>query len=861
MAEPEYDVDLTNCDREPIHELGTIQPFGFLIALSPDWLVKRASANVEAVFGVSAEDMLGTPVYDHLGEDAVHTLRNRLTMLRGNDAVERVFGVKIATATGQARYDFAVHMAGDAIVVEGEPSAAETNVDTASTIRAMMGRLDATTTLPELFKEGARQVRALTGFDRVMVYRFDQDGAGTVVAEAARSGIGSFLNLRYPATDIPAQARRLYIRNPFRIIADVAAEPVPVVPRTDELGAPIDLSLSILRAVSPIHIEYLTNMGVGASLSISIIVDDKLWGLFACHHYAARRPDFERRSIAELFGQMFALKLESRERAALSDYESDARLTGDRLIAAVAGDSGLLENPEWLGEQMRGVVPCDGIAIAIDGKVATTGATPPAAAIPALVRRLNAMGSGRVYATDYIAGILPAASEWTDAAGLLAIPVSRSPRDYVLLFRGEKVRTVQWGGDPHKPASWGPNGARLSPRKSFEAWSEEVRGHSEPWTDPERRIAEMLRAALIEVVLRLSDDAREERRKAHERQELLIAELNHRVRNILGLIRGLVRQSHDPAADARQYIAMLEGRIEALARAHDQITQDSWSPAPLRRLIETEAAAYLGGRAGRVTLDGASALLRPQAFSTLALVVHELMTNSAKYGALSDSGTVAVRWWQDEDGDLHIEWRERGGPAVAAPTRQGFGTTIITRSIPYDLGGKAEVRYAMTGLEAEFCVPGRHIVMGGGTPAELARDKAALSDAPRRAPDASARPLSGEVLLVEDSLVIAMDAEDILLRLGARRVATVATIAAALDELERGEFELAVLDVNLGTETSLPVADATRAKGVPTLFATGYGDQLQLPEDLAGTPVVQKPYADANLADAIHRALDRHAQR
>lgn len=860
MATTGFDVDLTNCDREPIHELGAIQPFGFLIALSPDWLVKRASANVDTVFGRSADDILGTPAAEHLGEEAVHTIRNRLTLLRGADAVERVFGVKIPTAGGTRRHDFALHMVGDTIVIEGEESSATPLGDTASTIRAMMSRLDHAEGLTELYREGARQVRALTGFDRVMVYQFDQDGAGTVVAEAARSGIGSFMGLRYPASDIPAQARRLYIRNPFRIISDIGAQAVPIVPRLDERGAPIDLSLSILRAVSPIHIEYLTNMGVGASLSISIIVDDKLWGLFACHHYSPRRPDFERRSVAELFGQMFALKLESRERASLSEYETTARITGDRLIAAVAGDAGLLEDPEWLGDQMRSVVPCDGIAISVDGQVALSGNVPPAAAIPAIVRRLNAMASGRVFATDHLAEVLPAAEDYQDiAAGLLAIPVSRSPRDYVLLFRQERVRTVNWAGDPHKPAEWGPNGPRLSPRKSFEAWSQEVRGRSEIWTDAERRVAEMLRAALIEVVLRLSDDAREERRKANERQELLIAELNHRVRNILSLIRGLVRQSRDPGHDAKAYIAMLEGRIEALARAHDQITRDSWSPAPLRRLIETEAAAYLGGRAGRVTLDGGAALLKPQAFSTLALVVHELMTNSAKYGALSDSGTVAVRWWLDDDADLHIEWRERGGPAVTPPTRQGFGSTIIQRSIPYDLGGAAEVRYATTGLEAEFRVPARHIVMGEQTPEEANADveayRAQLDTPPESSGASSHRPLSGNVLLVEDSLIIAMDAEDILTALGATRVVTVATIAHALDELAAGDFQIAVLDVNLGSETSLPIADAAKAKGLPVIFATGYGDQLQLPDDLARTPVVQKPYTSGNLADALATAL------
>ncbi|MBO9715125.1 HWE histidine kinase domain-containing protein [Sphingomonas sp.] len=847
-----FEVDLTNCDREPIHELGAIQPFGFLLALSNDWLVRRASANIADFFGTPAEELLGTHAEPLLGDGAIHLLRNRLAMLRGPDAVERVFGVTIGPE--QRRFDFAIHMQGEGIILEGEPSTAEGSTDAASAIRAMMARLDETIDATAFFREGARQIRALTGFDRVMVYRFDTDGSGSVVAEAARSGIGSFLGLRYPASDIPQQARRLYLRTPFRIIADVDADPVRIIPQRDEIGAPLDLSLSVLRSVSPIHIEYLRNMGVAASLSISIIVEGRLWGLFACHHYnGVQLPNFERRSIAELFGQMFALKLESRERKELSAYETRARASSDRMLAAIAGDSGLLENSEWLGQTLRETIPCDGIGIWIDGKVSFSGMTPPGEALPSIVRRLNAMASGRIFATDRIAETLPSASDYDDvAAGVLAIPISRSPRDYVLLFRQEKVRTVHWAGDPHKPARLGPNGPRLTPRQSFALWSQEVRGRSEPFNESEIRVAEMLRGSLIEVVLRLSDDAQEERRRASERQELLIAELNHRVRNILSLIRGLVRQSLDPEADARGMIALLEGRIESLARAHDQITRDHWNPAPLSRLIETEAAAYLVGKSTRLNCSGPPVLLQPQAFSTLALVFHELMTNSAKYGALSDNGGVKIGWRIDDDGDLLIEWREIGGPAVQPPRRQGFGSTIIQRSIPYDLGGRAQVRFETAGLEADFFIPARHIAVQDSSGAMLN-----FVPAPGEVVDESLETavLHGIALLVEDSLIIAMDAEDVLTRLGATRVVTASSVAAALDEVARETFQVAILDVNLGAETSIPVAEALRAKGVPFVLATGYGEQLKLPPDLASVRILQKPYSRYTIGRALAELL------
>ena len=724
----------------------------------------------------------------------------------------------------------------------GGSSRREDYVDSASTIRSMMARLDQPSDFAGYFKAAARQLRALTGFDRVMVYRFDTDGSGEVVGEAARHDIGSLLGLHYPASDIPQQARALYLRTPLRIIADIRAAPVPVQPARDPAGGLLDMSLSVLRSVSPIHIEYLANMGVAASMSVSIIIEGKLWGLFACHHYAAFCPSFQKRTIAELFGQMFALKLESRDRQEAAAYESNARHVTDRLLASVAGDVSLLDNPEWVGEMLRTIIPCDGIGIWIGTRTACGGSAPPPEAIPAIARRLNTLAAGRVFATDHLAAIVPGAEDYAaQAAGVLSIPISRTPRDYVLLFREERVRQARWAGDPHKPVSFGPHGARLSPRESFAEWRQDIRNRSHPFSAAEQRIAETLRGSLIEVVLRLSDAAQSERQSAAERQELLIAELNHRVRNILALIRGLVRQSRHAQGQTADYIALLEGRIEALARAHDQITQDNWAPALLRTLIETEAAAYLGGKRAQLEAKGDAVLLEPSAFSTMALVVHELMTNSAKYGALSTSGGVRVTWKRDPSGDLVIDWVESGGPVVQAPLRQGFGTTIIQRSVPYDLKGKAQIWYKPAGFEAQFVIPARYVRLATET-------RQHLKNAQTPETTGSATTLSGRVLLVEDNLIIAMDAEDILTKLGATEVMTVSNVAQALDTLKRERPDIAVLDINLGEETSFPVADALKAAGIRFVFATGYGDQLRLPEAHAGTPMVKKPYTAASLS-------------
>ncbi|RJG55837.1 GAF domain-containing protein [Sphingobium terrigena] len=844
----DFAVNLTNCDREPIHVLGTVQPFGFLIALTADWLVSRVSANSAAFIGLSPDDMLGKPVSALLDGEAIHTLRNRITLLRGPDSVERIFSLPLMP--GGAPFDVAVHFSGQLVVIEAEPASAD-EMEASSTVRAMVARLAQADGMTAFLRDGARQVRALTGFDRVMVYRFADGGDGEVVAEALRPGIDSFFGLHYPASDIPVQARALYLRNIFRVIADVQAVPVPVVPTLDPTGAALDMSLCLTRAVSPIHIEYLRNMGVGASLSISIIVEGRLWGLFACHHYAPRLPTFAQRSAAELFGQIFSMMLESRERAETAAYEGKARQVADRLMSAVAQDHDLLSNARWLGDIIFDTIPADGVGVYIDGQISFSGLTPDKAAFASIVSMLNRVAASQVYTTDTLSRVLPEAAAYADrAAGLLAIPLSRRPRDYVVLFRAEQLRAVRWAGNQDKHIEYGPNGPRLTPRKSFEEWSELVKGTALPFAPAQLRVAEALRTALLEVVLRLSDSADAERQRAHEKQELLIAELNHRVRNILALIRGLLSQTRSSAVSVEDFIGTLESRIHALARAHDQITADRWSPARLYDLIEVEAGAYLGERRDRVRLSGPNVLLTPGCFTVMALVIHEMLTNAAKYGALSDNGTVAIDWHVDQDGSLLIDWTESGGPAVVAPTRRGFGSTVIERSIPYDLDGHAEIHYRLAGIEAHFCIPSVHVV-------SVLPDVVGTE---RPLPVIAATPelLKGRhVLLVEDNMIIAMDGEDALRDLGAD-VTTAASVARAREAIEQQPIDLAVLDFNLGAETSMPVADLLAERGIPFLFATGYGDGLELPDRFAGVTLVKKPYSGATLAQAMTPLVDRN---
>lgn len=842
----ESGVDLTNCDREPIHRLGRIQGFGFLVAVSFDWIVQYVSANGADWLGASPDDTIGRPLGNFADADFLHTIRNHVQHLTGPDDVERVFGIRL-TAQGEL-CDTAVHVSGSLIIIECEPArTGEEGND--SMVRRIVQRLQAANSVDKLCKSAASLVQALTGFDRVMIYKFLHDDSGEVVAESRRQGVDSFMGQRYPASDIPRQARELYKRNLIRIIADVDGQPHDITPFVAPDGMPIDLSNSVLRSVSPIHLEYLRNMGVGASMSISILLRGRLWGLIACHHYSPRRVPFNVRTAAELIGQMFSLALDAKIRESEIEAEKRAQEFHHKVLRMVGPEQGPVSQLAAMFGEMCGLVDCDGIGMIVDDEVELWEETPDPNQFAALVHFLNRSVSNSIFVTHELGTLHPAAVDYAaKTSGMLVIPISRTPRDYLIFFRREVTQEVKWAGNPDKPVTVGPMGSRLTPRKSFEIWQETARGQSEPWSSSHIRLAEALRVSLLEVILKHTDLIEGERKQARQRQELLIAELNHRVRNILGLIRGLIRQVNTPQRSTEAFVSTLDDRVQALARAHDQLTERQWVAGSLLALIENETAAYLAEKSERVIVSGADVGLVPQSFSALALVIHELTTNSAKYGALCDKrGTVAISLERDDAGWLTIRWVERDGPAVKPPSNSGFGSVVIERSVTHDLGGSVEMDYRIDGLRAKLRIAPEHI--------------ADLDDSQKHAP----RPITrrkgkvdfpkGRALIVEDNVIIAMDCEAVLRDLGCSEVVLTSNVAQALRAVDNSEIGFAVLDVNLGNETSFAIADVLSERSIPFIFASGYADGVSFPDAHADRPKVSKPYDMASLTEALERVF------
>jgi len=837
-------VDLTNCDREPIHTPGSIQPHGAMLVCDTAGSIAHASANAAELLGLGSSPV-GRCLSDVIGPEAAHDLRNEATKTGGS----HIAGVLLNRALPAIDHllDISIHHHKDWMFVEFELSTptGDGGPSAIDLTQSLIRRIGLESDVAAIATTGARLARSMLGYDRVMVYQFLHNGAGRVIAEAKRGELPSFMGQHFPAGDIPFQARRLYLLNPIRVISDVRYTPVLVLPPVGGNQEPIDMSFAALRSVSPIHCEYLQNMGVAASMSMSIVVNGELWGLIACHHDTPKIISMPTRIGAELFAQYFSLQIAVAERRAEVIAATTAREKLSEIVAGHQHGQPIAEALSSNLEDLTKLLSADGAGLWIDGQWSSVGIVPADEDLDAVMTLVTRAVSGTSWSTGDLGSLMGPNSGFGDAiAGLLAVPISSMPRDYLLLFRSEEAHEVEWAGEPVKHVIAGPSGDRLTPRGSFETWREDVRGKSRPWTSAELSVAEATRTYLRDVVLHYSELTAEDRQRAEQRRRILNDELNHRVKNIIALVKSIALQTGAHAASVEDYSTSLEGRLRALAFAHDQSL--AGISGDLTTLLDAEASLHrYGATPDRVVISGTPVGLDDRTFGVLALVVHELMTNAAKYGALSvPDGRLAIAWTLNADGDCTILWSETGGPKVETPSRTGFGSKLVHSTMSYDLGGSVDIDYAEGGLQARLVVPAAHIVE-----APKPSSEALISDL-------TSIGLRGlDILLVEDQALIAMDTEETLMRLGAKRVRSFPNAIEAKAAIEAIVPDCAVLDFNLGEGTAADVADALVKLSVPFVFATGYGDSVMIPERFRATPVVRKPVSKAVLAAGIDLAL------
>ncbi len=650
-------VDLLNCADEPIHIPGSIQPHGALIFFTAAGEVEGWSENAPAALAAHLE--LARP-FGELGLPAEVTelIQESLDTMSEGEAMPMV----AAIAVGDTEYDCVVHAHQGRVIAEFEARevAADTVAQFAIKAHSSIDRLRRQKSVDALLDTAVRQVREFTGFDRVMAYRFRPDDSGDVVAEARRDDLTPYLGQRYPAGDIPPQARRLYVLNTLRMIADVTYHAVPLVGAPD--AAPLDMSFAVLRSVSPIHVEYLQNMGVGASMSVSIVINGRLWGLLACHHMGPKRVPYSIRMAADVLAQVIASTiqgLESREEAELVERAAKVRsslvesllLEEDPLEALVEHADGMLEAARaqaMIATQFDRVV-CRGIDQASGEAIV---ATLPDDAHELLVRQC---------AADWPEAARAGLGKW---AGMLSLPYDPPSKGWCLLLRHEQVEEVAWGGKPDKSGKHGPMGERLTPRGSFDAWHQTVRGCAHEWEEGVLTHARMTLGELARV-----SNAR--RAQLETTRAQLLAMLGHDLRDPLHSINmaGIVLEKTDGASKGGTLGRRIQSSSNRMQRMIGQVLDMS----------RIDRGMGLGMALERVDLAALVEDMVEEARLAYPTIVYDLkiegpvvvMADGGRLGQVLSNLLSNARHHGDPDQPIEILLRREDGQAAVSVANAG----------------------------------------------------------------------------------------------------------------------------------------------------------------------------------------------
>ena len=660
-----------DCDAEPIHIPGGIQPHGFLLVLGDDLRIVQASENLASLTGAHVDALLGEPLDAVIGAAGAQRIAQAAATSVLEDAPLYIGPIDVTPSPSERslRFDVTMHRHEGTLIVEMETAAATGDAFASMypLVRTFARGLQEAATVQALAELAVREVRGITRFGRVMLYSFDEEGRSHVLAEDRDEAYPSFLHQFFPASDIPRQARALYLKNRIRLVVDVNYTPARLVPSVNPAtGRPTDLTYATLRSFSPVHLEYMRNMGTHASMSVSIVVRGQLWGLISCHDHDARIVPFNTRVAVEHLGHMLSLQIEAKEERAEGEYLAALRRTMGRLISAMGEHENFVAGLQAVPNDVLSFARSAGAAIVFDDQITLLGSTPDEDTVRALTNWLAENTTG-VWATDSLAREwAPAKAHEDNACGVLAVPVSQIFRNYLLWFRPEMMQTIKWAGEPVKIA--GADGAS-TPRTSFSPWLETVRGHSAMWRQGELELAGELRGALLNIVLRRAEERAElatELARANKELEAFSYSVSHDLRAPLRHIAGygdlLREQEGERMSDkGRRFMNnMLESARFAGTLVDDLLTFSQMGRAALRpapvdlgqlvrgvvQEFEAEGAGrrieWVIGELPRVTGDAAF----------LQLAVRNLISNAVKYTRTRESAKIEI--FATRNGDEYV---------------------------------------------------------------------------------------------------------------------------------------------------------------------------------------------------------------
>jgi chemotaxis family two-component system sensor kinase Cph1 len=704
-------VQITDCDREPIHTPSSIQPHGIMLVADQATLrLRHVAGEVERRLGVV--DWHGKPLGAILGQQLI----GEIATMRVEHGADGFVG-QLCTPGGEM-LDVTAHTTSSRLIVELENSSTE-GLSAAMVINRLAtaaAGFERAASLPALCDRAAIEFRRLTGFDRVLIYHLLDETAGKVLAEDRRDGMRAFANHHFPASDIPAQARALYLRNLVRVIPDATYQPLPLRPAWPA-GDELDMSDCHLRSVSPVHLVYLQNMGVLASASFSIVKDGLLWGLVACHNETPKLLTYDVRtacrSLAGSLGRWIKAKEEAeslRQRLRLRGFEDDT--------IAVLSREGSLDKAlaNHLSEICR-MMEASGIAVLRGRELVTHGKCPAKTDILALAEWLVNHPLEPVFSTACLSALYPPAANFrTTASGILAMTLSADEPWVLVWFRAEQLEVVKWAGHPHEPTDAEPK--PLSPRASFDAWSETVHGRSREWPSAKMAAATRLRAALLEV---------QQARRLHDlnhhltailrdkdilltQKEFLITEVNHRTQNSLQLVSSFLSVQARGTDDPKLMASLDEARrrLTAVALVHRRLYRgDQVDVVDLARYIEElceDTFSFMGADWQRhLTLSLTPTLVSADQAIPLGLILTELLINANKYAYGGAAGPIEVALTEDRS-HLHLAVSDRGPGRISQA--EGFGSRIMA-ALVRQLGGTLTDENTVPGLRVALSVPVR----------------------------------------------------------------------------------------------------------------------------------------------------------